>query len=119
GLKRPDCEEGFFFMRFSFVSLQRRLSLTIRKLRPDRMLFSDHSKSAAEIFGPTMFLPHLSIPARATHGCLQSDGTRLHSQADFCSRSCSQPPRASIIHRSERQLHPQKSPPKSSPSHRT
>src|SRR5437773_5680960 len=39
GLKRPDCEEGFFFMRFSFVSLQRRLSLTIRKLRPDRMLF--------------------------------------------------------------------------------
>jgi hypothetical protein len=49
GLKRPDCEEGFFFMRFSFVSLQRRLSLTIRKLRPDRMLFVlDHSKSAAE-----------------------------------------------------------------------
>src|SRR5882762_3242554 len=39
GLKRPDCEEGFFFMRFSFVSLQRRLSLTIRKLQPDRMLF--------------------------------------------------------------------------------
>src|SRR5438128_307760 len=39
GLKRPDCEEGFFFMRFSFVSLQRRLSLTIRRLRPDRMLF--------------------------------------------------------------------------------
>src|SRR6266513_4726797 len=39
GLKRPDCEEGFFFMRFSFVSLQRRLSLTVRKLRPDRMLF--------------------------------------------------------------------------------
>jgi YVTN family beta-propeller protein len=39
GLKRPDCEEGFFFMRFSFVSLQRRLSLTIRKLRSDRMLF--------------------------------------------------------------------------------
>jgi hypothetical protein len=23
GLKRPDCEEGFFFMRFSFVSLRR------------------------------------------------------------------------------------------------
>src|SRR5207302_10579572 len=40
GLKRPDCEEGFFFMRFSFVKLQRRLSLTIRKLRSDRMLFS-------------------------------------------------------------------------------
>src|SRR5438034_6767060 len=39
GLKRPDCEEGFFFMRFSFVSLQRRLSLTNRKLRPDWMLF--------------------------------------------------------------------------------
>src|SRR5439155_22742595 len=39
GLKRPDCEEGFFFMRFSFVSLQRRRSLTIRKLRPERMLF--------------------------------------------------------------------------------
>src|SRR5947208_333798 len=38
-LKRPDCEEGFFFMRFSFVSLQRRRSLTIRKLRPERMLF--------------------------------------------------------------------------------
>src|SRR5437870_6073122 len=50
GLKRPDCEEGFFFMRFSFVSLQRRLSLTIRKLRSDRMpFFSHHSKSAAEI----------------------------------------------------------------------
>jgi hypothetical protein len=40
GLKRPDCEEGFFFMRFSFVSLPWRLSLTIRKLRPERMLFS-------------------------------------------------------------------------------
>src|SRR5260370_6042914 len=39
GLKRPDCEERFFFMRFSFVSLQRRLSLKIRKLRPDWMLF--------------------------------------------------------------------------------
>src|SRR5947208_14621967 len=39
GLKRPDCEEGFFFTRFSFVKLQRRLSLTIRKLRPDRILF--------------------------------------------------------------------------------
>jgi hypothetical protein len=36
GLKKPDCE-GFFFMRFSFISLQRRLSLTIRKLRPDWM----------------------------------------------------------------------------------
>src|SRR5437762_1696 len=48
GLKRPDCEEGFFFMRFSFVSLQLRLSLTVRKLRSDRMLFLDHSKSAAE-----------------------------------------------------------------------
>src|SRR5947208_13205723 len=39
GLKRPDCEEGFFFMRFSFVKLQRRLPLRIRKLRPDWMLF--------------------------------------------------------------------------------
>src|SRR5947199_7263147 len=76
GLKRPDCEEGFFFMRFSFVKLQRRLSLTIRKLRPDRMLFFRSLKSAAEIFGPTMFLPHLSILARASHACLQSDGTR-------------------------------------------
>src|SRR5437660_1034258 len=58
GSKRPDCEEGFFFMRFSFVSLQRRLSLTISKtsLRPDAF-FSHHSKSAAETFGPTMFLP--------------------------------------------------------------
>src|SRR5437660_8568011 len=45
GLKRPDCEEGFFFMRFSFVSLQRRLSLTIRKLRPDRMLFFQITQS--------------------------------------------------------------------------
>src|SRR5439155_14787051 len=83
--------EGFFFMRFSFVSLQRRLSLTVRKLRPDRMLFLDHSKSAAEIFGPTMFLPHLSILARASHACLQSNGTRLHLQADFYS------PRVSVI----------------------
>src|SRR5438094_3982862 len=39
GLNKPDCEEGFFFMRFSFVSLQLRLSLTVRKLRPDWMLF--------------------------------------------------------------------------------
>jgi len=39
GLKRPDCEEVFFFMRFSFVSLQRRLSMTFRKFCPDRMLF--------------------------------------------------------------------------------
>src|SRR5437867_4653283 len=45
GLKRPDCEVGFFFMRFSFVSLQRRLSLTIRKLRPDRMLFFQITQS--------------------------------------------------------------------------
>jgi acyl-CoA synthetase (AMP-forming)/AMP-acid ligase II len=55
------------------------------------MLFLDHSKSAAEIFGPTMFLPHLSILARASHACLQSNGTRLHSQADFYS------PRVSVI----------------------
>src|SRR5213596_2746701 len=52
GLKRPDCEEGFFFIRFSFVKLQRRLSLTIRKLRPDRMLFlitqSQLPKSSAQ-----------------------------------------------------------------------
>src|SRR5437899_12894139 len=58
GLKRPDCEVEFFFMKISFCSLQWRLSLTIRKFRPDRMLlFSDHSKSAAEICRPTMFLP--------------------------------------------------------------
>src|SRR5256885_13351331 len=49
GLKRPDCEEGFFFMRFSFVSCSGKLSLTIRKLRPERMpFFFSHSKSAAE-----------------------------------------------------------------------
>jgi acyl-CoA synthetase (AMP-forming)/AMP-acid ligase II len=38
-----------------------------------------------------MFLPHLSILARASHACLQSNGTRLHSQADFYS------PRVSVI----------------------
>src|SRR5947207_11088976 len=49
--------------------------------RPDAF-FSDHSKSAAENFGPSMFLRHLSILARASPVCLQSNGTRLHSQAD-------------------------------------
>ncbi|PYK26337.1 MAG: hypothetical protein DME52_06555 [Verrucomicrobia bacterium] len=39
GLKRPDCEEGFFFMGFSFVNPQRRLSLIFRKLRLRWMLF--------------------------------------------------------------------------------
>jgi len=30
-----------------------------------------------------MFLPHLSILARASRAYVQSDGTRLHSQADL------------------------------------
>jgi len=30
-----------------------------------------------------MFLSHLSILARASRACVQSDGTRLHSQADL------------------------------------
>jgi fatty-acyl-CoA synthase len=38
-----------------------------------------------------MFLPHLSIFARTSHACLQSNGTRLHSQADLYS------PRVSVI----------------------
>src|SRR5437764_14215670 len=61
GLKRPDCEEGFFFMRFSFVSLQRRLSLTLRKLRHDRMLF----------FQVTQYQPTKSSPRLAFFRTLQ------------------------------------------------
>ncbi len=50
---------------------------------PTGCLFSDHSKSAAETFGPTMFLPHVSILAQADHACLQSHGTRFHSKVDL------------------------------------
>src|SRR5437773_11044080 len=80
GLKRPDCEEGFFFMRFSFVSLQRRLSLTLRKLRHDRMLFfqvTQHQptkSSARRCFFRTFQFSH--EPAVLTSSRTERDCTR-------------------------------------------
>src|SRR6266566_7533630 len=88
GLKRPDCEEGFFFMRFSFVSLQRRLSLTVRKLRPDRMLFFRSLKVSCRNLRPNNIssAPFNSRPSQPCSPLVERNAIALASRLLLAAR---------------------------------